>query len=51
LPHYFSTDDELAYSSPPDLDQVADQSNGRPRQTLKWMKPSEAFDQLAATTA
>ena len=33
-----------------DLDRVADELNGRPRQTLEWMKPSEAFDQLIAMT-
>ena len=32
------------------LDAVADELNGRPRQTLKWMKPSAAFDQLIAMT-
>ena len=34
-----------------DLDAVADELNDRPRQTLQWMKPSEAFDQLVALTA
>ena len=32
------------------LDAIADELNGRPRQTLGWMKPSEAFDQLIAIT-
>lgn len=32
------------------LDAIADELNGRPRQTLDWMKPSEAFDQLIAMT-
>ena len=51
LRQYFKKGDDLAGYSQRDLDQVADQLNGRPRQTLKWMKPSEAFDQLIATTA
>ena len=28
-----------------DLDAVADELNGRPRQTLRWQSPSEALDQ------
>ena len=33
------------------LDDGAAQLNGRPRQTLGWMKPSEAFNQIIAMTA
>jgi IS30 family transposase len=51
LRQYFRKGDDLDAPSQHDLDQVADEVNGRPRQTLKWMKPSEAFDQLIATTA
>jgi IS30 family transposase len=51
LRQYFPKGDDLSRYSQPELDRVADELNGRPRQTLKWMKPSEAFDQLIATTA
>jgi transposase, IS30 family len=51
LRQYFPKGDDLSSYSQDELDQVADQLNGRPRQTLNWMKPSEAFDQLIATTA
>jgi IS30 family transposase len=51
LRQYFAKGDDLARYTQPDLDHVADELNGRPRQTLQWLKPSEAFDQLIATTA
>ena len=51
LRQYFPKGDDLGRYDQRDLDRVADELNGRPRQTLKWMKPSEAFDQLIATTA
>ena len=51
LRQYFRKGDDLSDYSQDDLDRVADELNGRPRQTLEWMKPSEAFDQLIATTA
>jgi len=51
LRQYFPKGDDLARYDQAHLDQVADELNGRPRQTLNWMKPSEAFDQLIATTA
>ena len=50
LRQYFPKGDDLARHSQADLDHVADELNGRPRQTLEWMKPSEVFDQLIATT-
>ena len=51
LRQYFRKGDDLSGYSQDDLDRVANELNGRPRQTLEWMKPSEAFDQLIATTA
>jgi len=51
LRQYFPKGDDLARYRQADLDRVADELNGRPRQTLNWMKPSEAFGQLIATTA
>jgi IS30 family transposase len=51
LRQYFAKGDDLSRYSQAELDRVADELNGRPRQTLRWMKPSEAFDQLVATTA
>ena len=51
LRQYFPKGDDLARYRQVDLDRVADQLNGRPRQTLNWMKPSEVFDQLIAMTA
>lgn len=32
-------------STRPELDAVADELNGRPRQTLRWQTPSQALDQ------
>ena len=51
LRQYFPKGDDLAGYTQADLDRVADELNGRPRQALDWVKPSEAFDQLIATTA
>ena len=51
LRQYFRKGDDLNRYDQTALDRVADELNGRPRQTLEWMKPSEAFDQLIATTA
>ncbi len=50
LRQYFPKGTDLAGYNQHDLDRVADYLNGRPRQTLGWMTPSEAFDQRVATT-
>ena len=50
LRQYFPKGTDLARYDQRALDAVADELNGRPRQTLNWMKPSEAFGQLIAMT-
>jgi IS30 family transposase len=44
LRQYFPKRTSLAPFNQADLDHVADELNGRPRQTLNWMTPSEALD-------
>ncbi len=51
LRQYFPKGTSLAGYSEAELDAVARQLNGRPRQTLEWMKPSEKLAELIATTA
>jgi IS30 family transposase len=46
LRQYFPKSTDLSKYSKRDLDFVANQLNGRPRQTLGWMKPSEKFIEL-----
>lgn len=48
---FFPKGTDLTQYDQRDLAAVADELNGRPRQTLSWMKPSEAFEQLVALTA
>jgi IS30 family transposase len=46
LRQYFPRGTNLALHSQAELDAVAAELNGRPRQTLGWMKPSEALAEL-----
>jgi IS30 family transposase len=50
LRQYFPKGVDLSSATQQHVDRVADELNGRPRQTLKGMTPSEAFNQLVATT-
>jgi IS30 family transposase len=44
LRQYFPKRTEIAHYTQADLDDVAAELNGRPRQTLGWMTPSQALD-------
>ncbi len=48
---YFPKGTNLAAHDQTRLDAVAAELNGRPRQTLGWMKPSEVFAAAVAITA
>ena len=46
LRQYFPKGTDLSGYSQAELDAVADRLNGRPRQTLDWMKPAEKLDEF-----
>lgn len=51
LRQYFPKGTDLSGYTQADLNTIADKLNQRPRKTLGWMSPSQAFNQLVATTA
>ncbi len=50
LRQYFPKNADLTQVGQEELDSVALQLNGRPRQTLDWLKPSEVFARVVAST-
>lgn len=50
LRQYFPRTDDLSHYTQAQLNAVARELNGRPRQTLGWMKPSLVFSRYVAST-